>query len=57
MWAFDPINEQLVFKQTTEDLMDGATINFEEGTDLSIDMGSVDNNGIIDQGFVINGTI
>ena len=57
MWAFDPINEQLIFKQSTEDFVDGATINFEEGTDLSIDMGSVDNNGIIDQGFVINGTV
>jgi hypothetical protein len=57
MWRFDPVRVDLIFAQTVEEVVDGSLISFEDGTDLSIDMGSADNNGVIDQGNVINGTV
>ena len=57
MWKFDPVKVDLIFAQTVEEVIDGSLISFEDGTDLSIDMGSADNSGVIDQGNVINGTV
>ena len=57
MWKFDPVRVDLIFAQTVNEVVDGSLINFEEDTDLSIDMGSADNSGVIDQGNVINGTV
>lgn len=57
MWRFDPIRIDLIFAQTPDEVVDGSIINFEDNTDLSIDMGSADNSGIIDQGNVINGQV
>ena len=57
MWAFNPSSEDLFFAQTIEEVIDTSIIEFPLDSDLSIDMGSVDNNGIIDQGFYYNGQI
>lgn len=57
MWAFNPSSEDLFFAQTIEEVIDTSIIEFPVDSDLSIDMGSVDNNGIIDQGFYYNGQI
>jgi hypothetical protein len=54
MFKFDPISLKVLWAVSVEEAVDTSIIDMSQG-DISLDLGDANNDGVVDQGNVING--